>query len=53
MIESKGSAHLGTVTYAELAYQELAFDGDYVNGFTREKVMMDAVERWRAEKVCL
>jgi hypothetical protein len=44
---------VGTVTYAEIAYQELPLDGEYVNGLTRERVMMDAMERWRKGEVCL
>jgi len=41
------------MTYAELAYEEVPLDVEYVNGFTREKLMEDAIERWEEGKVCL
>lgn len=41
------------MTYAELVYEEVPVDEEYVNGFTREKLMVDTIERWGEGKVCL
>jgi len=39
------------VTYAELAYQELSLDSEYVKKFTRESLMMAALEKRKEGKI--